>query len=124
LRYYHLAFAGALMLTTVSAAARMPATLFLQKADSLRARGPFALFSSELKKLQFEAEAAGDELHDEHAKLMAAHQPTPWCAPVIKYLGARELIVGMHEIPRAELAHMDIKAAMQAVFERHYPCPR
>ncbi len=124
MRHYHLALAGAFLLMTVPAAARMPATLFLQKADSLRAKGPFALFSSDLKTLQFVAEAAGDELHDEHARQMAAHQPTLWCAPATKYLGARELIVGMHAIPRAELAQMDIKDAMRWVFERNYPCPR
>jgi hypothetical protein len=124
LRHYHMALAAAFTVMAVPAAARMPATLFLKKADSLRARGPFALFSADLKKLQFVAEAAGDELHDEHARQMAAHQPTAWCAPVTKYLGARELLVGMHAIPRAELAQMDIKAAMGAVLERNYPCPR
>ena len=116
--------AGVLIAIAVPAAARMPASLFLKRADSLRAKGPFALFSSDLKKLQFEAEAAGDELHDEHARLMAAHQSTAWCAPATKYLGARELIVGMHAIPRNELARMDIKDAMRTVFERNYPCPR
>ena len=124
MRYHYLALAGTFMLMTMPAAARMPAALFLKKADSLRAKGPFALFSSDLKKLQFVAEEAGDELHDEHARAMAAHHPTPWCAPATKYLGARELLVGMHAIPRAELAEMDIKAAMRAVFERNYPCPR
>ena len=89
------------------AAARMPASLFLKKADALRARGPLALFSADLKTLQFEAEAAGDELHVEHAERMASHQPTDWCAPVAKYLGPRELIEGMHAIPRAELDQMD-----------------
>lgn len=124
MRHYHMVLAAAFTVMAVPAAARMPATLFLKKADSLRARGPFALLSPDLKKLQFVAEAAGDELHDEHARLMAAHQPTAWCAPVTKYLGARELLVGMHAIPRAELAQMDIKAAMGAVLERNYPCPR
>ena len=102
----------------------MPASLFLKKADALRARGPFALFSADLKTLQFEAEAAGDELHLEHAERMASHQPTDWCAPVTKYLGPRELIEGMHALPRADLDRMDIKQAMRAIFTRDYPCPR
>jgi hypothetical protein len=116
--------AAAIVLAASPVAARMPAAAFLKKADSLRAKGPFALFSPDLKKLQFEAEAAGDELHDEHAAKMAAHEPTDWCAPVTKYLGPRELIVGMHAIAPAELGRMDIKQAMRTVFERNYPCPK
>jgi hypothetical protein len=116
--------AAAIVGASCPAAARMPASLFLKKADSLRARGPLALFSSDLKTLQFEAEAAGDELHLEHAERMASHQSTDWCAPVAKYLGPRELIEGMHALPRADLDRMDIKQAMRAVFARDYPCPR
>ena len=116
--------AATILLAASPAAAKMPAKIFLQRADSLRAKGPFALFSSDLKKLQFEAEAAGDELHDEHAAKMAAREPTDWCAPVTKYLGASELILGLHAIPPAELDRMDIKQAMRAVFKRNYPCPR
>ncbi len=102
----------------------MPATLFLTKANRLVARGPLALFSSDLKLLQKQAEDAGDELHDEHRRLLEARQPTDWCAPPTKYLAARELIVGLRAIPRDRLAQMDIKAAMRTVFERNYPCPR
>ena len=102
----------------------MPANIFLKKADALRARGPLALFSADLKTLQFEAEAAGDELHDEHAAQLASHQPTDWCAPVTKYLAPRELIEGMHALPSAELDQMDIKQAMRVIFTRDYPCPR
>ena len=116
--------AATLSLIAAPAAARMPATLFLRKADSLRARGAFALFSPDLKKLQAEAEAAGDELHAEHAARLAAHEPTDWCAPATKYLTPRELIVGLHALPRAELERFDIKQAMRAIFERNYPCPR
>lgn len=116
------AIGAAMLITAAPASARMNAAIFLAKADSLRARGPLALFSSDLKKLQAEAEGAGDELHNEHAAELAAGRPTPWCAPVGKYLAPRELLVGMHALPRAELERMDIKQAMYAVFERNYPC--
>ena len=116
--------AAAIVGSPSPAAARMPASLFLKKADALRARGPFALFSADLKTLQFEAEAAGDELHLEHAERVASHQPTDWCAPAAKYLAPRELIEGMHALPRAELDRMDIKQAMRAIFEHIFPCPR
>lgn len=124
MRYFYLALAATTALVSATVAARMPAHTFLAKADSLRAKGPFAFFSSDLKKLQFEAEASGDELHDEHALQMKAHAPTSWCAPVTKYLSARELIVGMHAIPKIELDKMDIKDAMRAIFIRNYPCLR
>ena len=115
--------AAAMMLATAQPG-HMPASIFLKKADTLRSRGPFALFSSDLKLLQLEAETAGDELHVEHAAALAAGRSTDWCAPANKYLTPRELIVGMHAVPAAELAKMDIKQAMRAVFERNYPCDR
>jgi len=122
-RYLGLAL-GAAALVAAPASARMPATQFLKRADGLRAKGPFAFLSADLKTLQAEAETAGDELHAEHVARLAAHEPTDWCAPANKYLAPRELIVGMHEISRAELEQIDIKQAMRLVFKRNYPCPR
>ena len=82
-----------------------------------------ALFSPELKRLQAEAEEAGDELHKEYAADLAARRHTAYCSPASKYLGPRELIRGLQAIPAPKLEHMDIKQAMQAIFERNYPCP-
>ncbi|GAC1576796.1 MAG: hypothetical protein NVS3B5_08550 [Sphingomicrobium sp.] len=117
-----LAPAGMLIAGT-AASARMPAPIFLKKADALRARGPFALLSPELKRLQAEAEDAGDALHKEHAAELAAGGHKDYCSPESKYLLPRELIEGLHAIPAAKLEQMDIKQAMRTIFERNYPCP-
>ena len=102
----------------------MPASKFLKQADALRARLPFALLSPDLKRLQAEAERAGDELHKEHAAAISAAQPTDYCSPVSKYLAPRELIVGLHALPEQELQRMDIRQAMRAIFVHNYPCQK
>lgn len=106
------------------APAHMPAAAFLKKADALRARGPLALLSPELKHLQSQAEGAGDELHKEHAAALSAGRSSDYCSPISKYLTPRELITGLHAIPQQELERMDIKQAMHAIFERNYPCQK
>ena len=93
----------------------------MHKADSLRARGPLALFSSDLKLLQTEAESAGDELHAEH-RTAASSGVEDYCPPNRKLLGPRELMEGLHAIPANDLARMDIKQAMHAILVRNYPC--
>lgn len=105
-----------------AAAAHMPAADFLRRADVLRARGPIALFSPDLKRLQKAAEDAGDELHNEHTADITAGRRTDYCSPVSKYLGPRELVEGLHAIPANQLRQMDIKQAMRAIFQRNYPC--
>ncbi len=106
-----------------AASAHMPADAFLKKADALRARGPIALLSPDLKHLQAAAENAGDELHKEHAAELAAGGHKDYCSPASTYLRPRELLEGLHAIPATKLEHMDIKQAMRAIFERDYPCP-
>lgn len=101
----------------------MSAEAFSRRADALRARGPIALLSPDLKHLQAAAEAAGDELHEEHAAELAAGGHKDYCSPTSTYLRPRELIEGMHAIPATKLEHMDLKQAMRAIFERNYPCP-
>ncbi|WP_114228631.1 MULTISPECIES: hypothetical protein [Sphingomonas] len=104
------------------AAPRMNAAIFLAKADSLRRRGPLALFSSDLKVLQAQAETAGDELKAEHDAAKRAGRPLTYCPPNRKILGPQELLDGLHRIPAPELARLDIKQAMHVVLVRNYPC--
>lgn len=121
---YAVLFGVAATAVTTSGWAHMPASDFLRRADALRARGPIALFSPDLKRLQKAAEDAGDELHNEHAAQVAAGRRSDYCSPVSKYLGPRELLEGLHAIPPAQLRQMDIKQAMHAIFQRNYPCPK
>jgi hypothetical protein len=104
------------------AAPRMNAAVFLAKADSLRRRGPLALFSSDLKILQAQAETAGDELKAEHDAAKRDGRALAYCTPNRKVLGAQELLDGLHRIPAAELRRMDIKQAMHTVLVHNYPC--
>jgi hypothetical protein len=100
----------------------MNAATFLAKADALRRRGPLALFSSDLKLLQGQAETAGDELKAEHDAAKREGRQLAYCTPNRKVLGPQELLDGLHRIPAPELARIDIKQAMRMVLIRNYPC--
>lgn len=105
-----------------NAVPRMNAAVFLAHADALKRRGPLALFSSDLKRLQTEAEAAGDELKAEHDASKRAGGPLAYCTPDRKVLGPQELLDGLHRIGEPELRRMNIKQAMHAILVRNYPC--
>ena len=117
----HLLTAASAVLLPTCGSAHMRAQTFLRRADNLLRRGPFAIFSSDLKHLQAEAEGAGDELHREHVGNATMGRPD-YCPPNGKLLGPEELITGLHRIPDADLAQMDIKQAMHAILLRNYPC--
>lgn len=108
--------------TPAIAASRMNAADFLARADVLKRRGPMALFSGDLKRLQYAAETSGDELKAEHDAAKRAGRPLTYCTPDRKVLGPQELLDGLHRIPAAELKAMDIKQAMHRILVNNYPC--
>ena len=108
-----------------SSAMAMPAAEFLARADALIAKGPFALFSSDYRLLKKVGEDTGAQLRAEREAQVRAHRPTAYCPPdgVVR-MGDREMVAGLHRIPREALARMDIKTAMRLVVAAKYPCPR
>ena len=113
-----------LVAITASPAIGMPAATFLAKADALMAKGPLALFSSDVGLLKTEASHAGAELKAERLALLAQHRPTAYCPPPKSSINSDELIKSMHRISAPELAKMQFKDAMRRVLEQKYPCPR
>ena len=113
-----------LVALAASPAMAMPAATFLAKADALMAKGPLALFSSDVGLLKTEAAHAGAELKAERLALLAQHKPTAYCPPAKSSISSDELIKSMHRIPAPELAKMQFKDAMRRVLEQKYPCPR
>ena len=102
----------------------MPATTFLAKADALMAKGPLALFSSDVGLLKQEATQAGTQLKAERLALLAQHRPTAYCPPAKSGIGSDELLASLRRIPAPELARMQFKDAFRHILTQKYPCPR
>ena len=127
-----IALAGALLISGPVAATvselkptdHITADAFLVRAEKLRAKGPFALFSSDLKLLQEIVEDNGDMIHADLVAARAHHATPPYCPPANhQYIGARELIEGLRKIPQPERARIELQAAMRRILAQLHPCP-
>ena len=117
---------AALVLLSLSGAASaqsMNADAFYKRAVALKAKGPMALVSSDLKPMMREAKATG--LHVRSARLAtvkAGKQPR-YCPPEgAKRMGPDEFIGALGKIPAAERTRIDLSEAMTRILTRRFPC--
>jgi hypothetical protein len=98
---------------------------FLDRAERLKAKGPFAFFDSDYGRLKAEGTAVGKAIGDDRIAAERAGKPILYCSPSPRAeLGSFEFIRGLEAIPRAALAQMSLKEAMTRVLQRKYPCRR
>jgi hypothetical protein len=109
----------------LAAAAPGTAQNFLDRAQRLEAKGPFAFFDSDYGRLKAEATAVGKSIGDDRIAAEKAGRPILYCSPTARAsLGSFEFIHGLEAIPAGELARMSLKDAMLRVLQRKYPCRR
>jgi len=98
---------------------------FLDRANRLKAKGPFALFDSDYGRLKAEAMAVGKSIGDDRIAAERAGKPILYCSPTARAkLGNFEFIDGLAAIPAAERARMSLKDGMLRVLQKKYPCRR
>ena len=98
---------------------------FLDRANRLKAKGPFAFFDSDYGKLKAEATAVGKSIGDDRIAAERVGKPILYCSPQPRAtLGSYEFIDGLEAIPAAERAQMSLKEAMLRVLQKKYPCRR
>ena len=98
---------------------------FLERAERLKAKGPFAFFDSDYGRLKTEATAVGRAIGDDRIAAERAGKPILYCSPQARaQLGSFEFINGLEAIPAAERASMSLKDAMIRVLQKKYPCHR
>jgi hypothetical protein len=118
----------ALMLGLAAPALAAPpgsAQNFLDRANRLKAKGPFAFFDSDYDRLKAEATAVGKSIGDDRIAAERAGRPILYCSPKARAeLGSFEFIDGLNAIPAAERARMSLKDAMVRVLQKKYPCRR
>jgi hypothetical protein len=98
---------------------------FLDRAERLKAKGPFAFFDSDYGRLKAEATTVGKSIGDDRIAAEKAGRPILYCSPSARaQLGSFEFIDGLEAIPAGERANMSLKDAMIRVLQKKYPCHR
>ena len=116
---------AALTLTIApAAAAAMPVSTFLAKADSLRKKGPLAMLSGDLKLLIRQIKADAKAIRAESRVAEAQGKRKAFCPPPagIK-IGQKEVLEAMKAVPAGDQARTDTKDALRAYLTKQHPCP-
>ena len=125
MRLSRIAFAALVLAGAVPALAASQGTAqtFLDRANRLKAKGPFALFDGDYKKLKAEAFAAGDSIRKDRIAAERVGKPILYCSLKARaQLGSMEFIHGLEAIPAAERARLSLKQAMLRILAAKYPC--
>lgn len=115
---------GAMLALAPVAAAAMPVSTFLAKADKLQKKGPMAMFSGDLKLLLSQVKTDAAELRAENKAAAAAGRTKAYSTPAAGVkLTNRDILTAMQAVPPAERARTSTKEALRSYFSRRFPCP-
>jgi hypothetical protein len=127
MRHSWIAFTAAIvaMLTLAApafaAAGDMSVATFLAKADALEKKGAMALFSSDLKLLKAEGQAAGKAYRVRLDRERAAGNPSS-CPPKGSKVNSDQLLAHLRSYPAAQRPQISMKTAFADMFIKKYPC--
>lgn len=117
--------AAAFLVASVSqpaAAQSMRADIFLQKAESLKKKGPLALLSGDMGKLKGEIQGSAAQLRSERLAAVKVGQKPSYCPPEKGGLGVEEIMTHFHSIPASERSRINTKEALKRLMVKKYPC--
>ena len=111
----------------VSAAAapaqKMPVATVLAKADALKAKGPLALFSGDLKLLKREMEQTGLALKAERNAAAKAGKKPAFCPPTKPApISSDEILAYFRGLSPVQQRQMTSTDAMRSMLAKRYPC--
>ena len=118
------ALAFALLVATPAQAApgEMSAAAFLAKADALRAKGPMALLSGDIKLLKAEGQAAGLAYRARLKAEKAAGKSPHSCPPPKSKINSTQVIDHLRSYAPATRARTTMKAAISDLMVKTFPC--
>lgn len=103
-------------------ASAMTVAEFMAKVNALKAKGPLALFSSDIGVLKAEGLAAGQSIKRDQELALAAGRPAPTCVPKGSKLGQNELLDYFGKIPAAQQRTLSVKQGMVGLIRQKWPC--
>lgn len=104
------------------AAAAMPVSTFLAKADALMKKGPMAVFSGDIGLLKGEMKISFAQLRAEQVAARKAGRRPDSCMPAKVGVSPNELLGHLRAIPVAQRG-MPMKDALGTWMQKKYPCP-
>ena len=118
-----LALVGGLALPSALLAAPgdMSVAVFLAKADALKAKGPLALFSSDLPLLKAEGKAGGDAYRARLIRERAEGKPSS-CPPEGAKIDSDELLAFLRTYPAKARPRLTIRQGVADYFIKKFPC--
>lgn len=105
----------------LAAGGEMSVAAFLAKVDALKAKGMMAMFSSDIKLLQQEGQAAGKAYRVQLDAERKAGQPSS-CPPKGVKVGSDEVLTHLRSYPVVARPKTTMRSAMADYFIRNYPC--
>lgn len=113
---------GLLAATPAQAAGgSMNVATFLAKADALKAKGPMALFSSDMKLLQQEGQAAGAAYKAQLDAERAQGKPSS-CPPKGIKISSDQVLNHLRTYPAAQRPSVSMRTAIGDMFKKTWPC--
>lgn len=117
--------AGAALLVPVAAQA-MTVEEFLVKARALKAKGPLAIFSSDLGPVRAEIKSVATSYRADLRAERAAGRPPHSCPPPEGSEAAKikpaDFLAELERIPPSQRS-MSMKTAFYLIMKRRWPCP-
>ncbi len=114
--------AAAALIGLAAPASAMTVAEFMAKVSALKAKGPLALFSSDIGLLKAEGQAAGQSIRQDQDAAAAAGRPAPTCVPKDAKLNSNELLAYFDKIPPAQQQRLTVKQGMVGLFRQKWPC--
>ena len=113
----------ALAAVPLSAASAMPVSTFLVKADKLKAKGPLALFSGDVKLLMNQVKSDAAALRAERVAAKSTGKAPAFCPPDAgAKLSDKDVLAAMQAVPAPRRASTTTRDALKAFMVRRYPC--
>jgi hypothetical protein len=114
---------GLTALVSASSLAAMPVSTFLDKANALKAKGPFALLSSDYGRLRSEIVNSMTALRNERlAALKAGAKPAYCPTQAGGQMDIDEVMGAMNAVPPPARARTEVKDALRMHMTLRFPC--
>ena len=122
MRHFAVALLMIALPVTALQAQTMPVSTFLAKANALKAKGPMALFSSDIGLLKKEIQNSAKALRAEQIAAQKAGRKPGVCMPPKAVVNSNELLAHFNSIPAAQ-RNMSVQAGFAGLIRKKFPCP-
>jgi hypothetical protein len=116
-------FVGLVALVSASSVTAMPVSTFIDKANALKAKGPFALLSSDYGLLKNEVVTSMTALRNERLAAVKAGSKPAYCPTQASgQMDVDEVLGAMNAVPAPLRPRTAVKDALLQHLAQRFPC--